>query len=345
MTLRIGINGFGRIGRALFRAAYHPKNLGKFEVVHVNNLSPMAINTHLLHYDSVHGPFESRIEIHEKDSPTPYWTLGDQRISWSSHPQPQNIPWGDLGVDVVMECSGAFTKGDSTTQHLRGGAPRVLISAPANPADLTVVYGVNHGDIQGSERVISNASCTTNCLAVAAQVMVQHFKVVRGSMTTVHAYTSDQRLLDSAHKDWRRARSAPGSMIPTTTGAARTVGKVIPELAGKLDGMAVRVPVNNVSLTDVVWELKNPVSAEEVNAKLKEAAHSSLKNVLGWSDEPLVSTDYCGSTYSAVVDSLLTKVIDEKLCKMVLWYDNEVAFSWRMLDVARYWVQQGRHER
>lgn len=339
MTVRIGINGFGRIGRAVFRAAYHPQNREHFQVVHINNLSGVDMSAHLLRHDSVHGLFSPPITAHENAGKT-HWSVAGDSIHWTHHREAQNIPWKEADVDVVMECSGVFTRGEDTFKHLHGGAPRVLISAPAQPVDLTVVYGVNHDSIQGHERVISNASCTTNCLAVAAKVMVEHFDIVHGSMTTVHAYTNDQRLLDSAHSDWRRARGAQQSIIPTTTGAARTVGKVLPQLADKIHGIAIRVPVANVSLCDVVWELTEPTTAQQVNERLQAAAQGALQGILDFSDEPLVSSDYCGSSHSAVVDGLLTEVIDDRLCKMVLWYDNEVAFSWRMLDVAKAWMQK-----
>lgn len=345
MSIRVGINGFGRIGRQVFRASYEPQNRSLFKIVHINNLSPPDLCAHLLRYDSVHGTFLSTIEVEPStleaggaQGSDQQWRVGGDDITWSHHRDPQNIPWKDCGVDVVMECTGAFTRGGAWKAHLGdGGAQRVLLSAPAEQVDRTVVYGVNDHQIQGNEKAISNASCTTNCLAVVAKVMVDHFDIHRGAFTTVHAYTSDQRLLDSAHKDWRRARAAGQSMIPTTTGAACNVAEVLPSLAGKLHGLAVRVPVANVSLTDVVWELGASVTAEEVNEKIHAASCGKLDGVLGYSTEPLVSSDYCGSTHSAVLDSQLTSVVDGRLCKMVIWYDNEVAFSHRMLDVARRW--------
>ncbi|MCY4444797.1 MAG: type I glyceraldehyde-3-phosphate dehydrogenase [Proteobacteria bacterium] len=362
-SITVGINGFGRIGRAVLRASLHPSN-ADIKVVHINNLASPDIAAHLLNYDSVHGSLQTSHNItatntntNTKETTTPNTHQDTQHdtalrlcgtfrgednhtqyISYSRHTDPEMIPWEQLGVDMVLECSGAFNSYEGASSHHRGGAKRVLVSAPCQEAPLTVVYGVNDHNITGQETIISNASCTTNCLAVVAHLLCENFGVDHASMSTVHAYTSDQKLLDGPHKDLRRARSAALSMIPTTTGAAKMVGEVVPKLKDKIHGMAIRVPTANVSLTDAVFALSCDTSIQDVHAVLTEAAANTLKGVLGISALPLVSCDYNGSTYSATVDTSFSKIINKRMCKLLLWYDNETGFSWRMLDVARSWI-------
>jgi len=329
MGIKIGINGFGRIGRNALRA-----NLGRTELdfVAVNDITDSAMLAHLLKYDSVHGRFNGTVE-HDKEA----LIINGKRLQVISERDPSKLPWAKLGVDVVLECSGLFTARDKAAAHLTAGAKKVVISAPAKGADLTLCYGVNHDSYDPKKHdVISNASCTTNCLAPVAKVLHETFGINHGLMTTIHAYTNDQRILDLPHSDMRRARAAAMSMIPTSTGAARAVGEVLPALKGKLDGMAVRVPTPNVSVVDLVAELSKPTTAEQINAAVKKASESSLKGILGYSDEPLVSIDFNGCPLSSIFDAESTRVMDGNFVKVLSWYDNEWGFSNRMGDVAAF---------
>ncbi len=329
MAIKIGINGFGRIGRNVLRA-----NLGRseFDWVAVNDITDSATLAHLLKYDSVHGRLNGTVE-HDKEG----LVVNGKRIHVVSERDPSKLPWSKLGVDVVLECSGLFTARDKAAAHLQAGAKKVIISAPAKGADLTVCYGVNHTTYDAKKHdVLSNASCTTNCLAPVAKVIHESFGIKRGLMTTIHAYTNDQRILDLPHEDMRRARAAALSMIPTSTGAARAVGEVLPELKGKLDGMAIRVPTPNVSVVDLVAELAKTATAEEVNAAIKKASEGNLKGVLGYSDELLVSIDFNGCPLSSIFDAESTRVMDGNFIKILSWYDNEMGFSNRMGDVAAF---------
>ncbi|MDR2464256.1 MAG: type I glyceraldehyde-3-phosphate dehydrogenase [Holosporales bacterium] len=351
MALKIAINGFGRIGRMVLRALYERsiqkfKNLpdiqGAIQVVAINDLAPVEANVHLFKYDSVHGTFlhsveletENANELHQSCKGT--MDIGDGRIILLQEPCPENIPWSDLDIDIVFECSGRFTSREQASKHLAGGAKKVLISAPGENADITVVYGVNHKSIMPSHIIISNASCTTNCLAPVANVLNNTVGLECGHMTTIHSYTGDQRLLDTVHKDFRRARSAAVSMIPTSTGAAKAVGSVLPELAGRLDGVAIRVPSPNVSAIDLTFIASKSTNAKELNEALESASKNELIGILDVCNEPLVSVDFNHNTNSATVDLLQTKVVDGRLCRVFAWYDNEWGFANRMIDVAVY---------
>ncbi len=328
MSVRVGINGFGRIGRNMLRVAQEQKDL---EIVAVNDLTDAATLGHLLRYDSIHGPFGGSVEVEEDGL-----TVAGKSIKVLSTRDPKDLPWGDLGVDIVIESTGLFTARDKAAAHLAAGAKKVIISAPASGADLTLCFGVNHDQYDpAAHDVISNASCTTNCLSPVAKALHEAFTIRRGLMTTIHSYTNDQRILDLPHSDLRRARAAAQSMIPTTTGAARAVGLVLPELAGKLDGMAIRVPTPNVSVVDLVFETEKTPSAEEINATIKAAAEGPLAGVLQYIDEPLVSVDFNGNRHSSIFDSLCTKVLDGNMAKILSWYDNEMGFSARLCDVAQ----------
>ena len=324
MTLRIAINGFGRIGRNVLRALYTQGYRQDLQVVAINDLGDSEINAHLLKYDTVHGPFHGTVE-HDKES----LTVNGDRISVSAIRNPAELPWKSENIDVVFECTGLFTDRNKAAAHITAGAKKVIISAPAKGADATVVYGVNHDVLRQSHQVISNASCTTNCLAPVAQVLNRELGIESGLMTTIHAYTNDQNLIDVYHTDPYRARSATQSMIPSKTGAAEAVGLVLPELAGKLTGMAVRVPVINVSLVDLTIQLKRDATADEVNAIMKEAAQHS--KILGYNTLPLVSHDFNHNPLSSIFDANHTKV-SGRLLKVLAWYDNEWGFSNRMLD-------------
>ncbi|MEO9333512.1 type I glyceraldehyde-3-phosphate dehydrogenase [Ectopseudomonas guguanensis] len=324
MTLRIAINGFGRIGRNVLRALYTQNYRQHLQVVAINDLGDSTINAHLLQYDSVHGHFPEEVRVDGES----LWIKGD-RIAVSAIRNPAELPWKTHQVDVVLECTGLFTERDKAAAHLAAGARQVLISAPAKGADATVVYGVNEQVLKPDMQIISNASCTTNCLAPVAQVLQRELGIEQGLMTTIHAYTNDQNLSDVYHSDLYRARSATQSMIPTKTGAAEAVGLVLPELAGKLTGMAVRVPVINVSLVDLTVQVKRETTAEEVNALLKAASEQSP--VLGYNALPLVSCDFNHNPLSSIFDANHTK-ISGKLLKVMAWYDNEWGFSNRMLD-------------
>ena len=327
MTIKIGINGFGRIGRLLFRAAL--KN-PEVSVVAINDLTNSDTMAHLLKYDSVHGTLS--VTVAAKGDGI---EVGGKTVAIRSVKDPEKIDWKDLGVDIVAECTGFFTKREDAAKHLTAGARKVVISAPATNPDITVVMGVNsHRYDPKQHHIVSNASCTTNCLAPVAKVLHENFKIKHGLMTTVHSYTGDQRLLDFPHKDLRRARSAALSMVPTTTGAAKAVGLVLPELAGKLNGLAVRVPTPNVSLVDLVVAIeKTGVTVSEVNAALKEASEKALTGILGYSEAPLVSADFNGCPLSSIVDAPNTYVIDN-MVKVLAWYDNETGYSTRMVDLA-----------
>lgn len=334
--LKIGINGFGRIGRIVARQLYlSPELRKKIKIVAVNDLAPPSELAFAMKYDSTHGKLPVSIS-HDAES----LTIDGDRIACIKQPDPTQLPWKSLGVDLVFECTGRYTDKESASAHFKAGAKKIIVSAPAKGVDLTVVMGVNDKLYDNSKHhLLSNASCTTNCLAPLMHVLHKSFGVQHGLMTTVHSYTSDQRLLDNIHKDPRRSRTAATNMIPTTTGAAKTVSEVIPELKGKLDGLSIRVPTVDVSITDIVATLKREVSVEEVNAALIEAANSELKGILGTSDEPLVSSDYIGDTRSSIVDLALTHVIGGEgkkgtMVKVCSWYDNEVGFSTRMLDLA-----------
>jgi len=328
MSIKIGINGFGRIGRNVFRAAVDERD---FEFVAVNDITDAKTLAHLLKYDSVHGRLAQSV-VAEKDA----LVVDGKRIRVLSERDPAKLPWRDLGVQIVLECSGLFTARDKAAVHLAGGAKKVIISAPAKGVDLTICYGVNDTAYRpDAHHVLSNASCTTNCLAPVAKVLHERFGIKRGLMTTVHSYTNDQRILDLPHEDLRRARAAALSMIPTTTGAARAVGEVLPELKGKLDGMAIRVPTPNVSVVDLTAELAKNVTEADMNAAMKAAAEGPLKGVLAYCDEPLVSVDFNDTPFSSIFDALSTKVLDGNFVKVLSWYDNEWGFSKRMGDVTR----------
>jgi glyceraldehyde 3-phosphate dehydrogenase len=328
MAVRVAINGFGRIGRHILRAI-HESGRTDLLVVGVNDLAPPATNAHLLRYDSVHGRFPGTVRL-EGDR----MDIGRGPIRVTAERDLAKLPWRELEVDIVLECTGAFTSKEKASGHLTAGARKVLISAPGEGADLTVVYGVNHGALKAEHSVVSNASCTTNCLAPVAKVLHDAVGIERGHMTTIHAFTNDQNLLDVFHKDLYRARAATASMIPTSTGAARAVGLVLPELKGKLDGVAIRVPTQNVSLVDLTFVAKRETSLEEINGALQAAAAGPLQGVLATTREPLVSIDLNHDPHSSTVDLNATKVIEGRLVRVASWYDNEWGFSNRMCDVA-----------
>lgn len=334
MAVKLGINGFGRIGRNVFRAAL---NNPEVEIVAVNDLTDAKMLAHLLQYDSVHGTLDQEVTVDGE-----YLVVGDHRVKVLAERDPAQLGWGDLGVDIVVESTGRFTKRADAAKHIEAGAKKVIISAPASDEDITIVMGVNEEKYDAANHdVISNASCTTNCLAPFAKVLNEKFGIKRGMMTTVHSYTNDQQILDLPHKDYRRARAAAESMIPTTTGAAKAVALVLPELKGKLNGMAMRVPTPNVSVVDLVAELDKEVTAEEVNAALKAAAEGELKGILEYSELPLVSRDYNGSTQSSTIDALSTMVLEGNMVKVLSWYDNETGYSNRVVDLAAYIAKKG----
>lgn len=331
---KIAINGFGRIGRNVVRVALQDP---KVEVVGINDLTDAATLAHLFKYDSVHGTYHEDVRVEEDAI-----VVGERRIKVSAERDPANLPWKEWGVDVVVESTGRFTKREDAAKHLEAGAKKVIISAPAKNEDITIVLGVNEDKYDpANHHVISNASCTTNCLAPFAKVLQEKFGIRRGLMTTVHAYTNDQQILDLPHKDLRRARAAGMSIIPTSTGAARAVALVLPELKGKLNGFAMRVPTPNVSVVDLVAELDKNASAEEINEALKHAAENELKGILGYSEEPLVSRDYNGDPHSSTIDALSTMVIEGNMVKVVSWYDNEWGYSNRVVDLIDYVAKKG----
>jgi glyceraldehyde 3-phosphate dehydrogenase len=328
MPIRIAINGFGRIGRCVFRAAWADPEL---EIVHINDLTSDDLLAHLLSNDSVHGAFGHKVEAVEGGL-----QVADRLISTSAQPNPALLPWAAKNVDLVLECTGRFSARDKAQMHIDAGANHVIISAPAAGADATICVGVNDEKLDpSSHKVISNASCTTNCLSPLAKVLNDNFGIVHGLMTTVHSYTMDQNMLDAPHKDFRRARAAAINMIPTSTGAAKAVGLVLPELAGKLGGMAIRVPTPNVSLVDLVVELEKPTTAEEINAAITAAANGPMKGILEAADAHLVSGDCVGNPHSSIVDTPLTVGMGKNFFKLLSWYDNEWGFSNRMLDLSR----------
>ena len=329
MSIRVGINGFGRIGRNVLRASLDTPEL---EFVAINDITDAPTLAHLLRYDSVHGRLDA--DVHAEDDAL---VVNGNRIRISQERDPGKLPWKDLGVDVALESTGLFTSRDKAGLHLSAGARKVIISAPAKAPDITLCYGVNHtGYDPAAHHIISNASCTTNCLAPVAKVLHEAFGITRGLMTTVHAYTNDQRILDLPHSDIRRARAAAQSMIPTSTGAARAVGEVLPALKGKLDGMAVRVPTANVSVVDLVAELGTTVTADEVNTAVRAAADGPLSGVLQYCEDQLVSVDFNGNPHSSIFDAPLTKVMENNFVKVLSWYDNEWGFSNRMRDVSLF---------
>ena len=333
MAVKVGINGYGRIGRNILRALYEAGRTHEIQIVGINDLGDANTNAHLTRFDTAHGRFPGEVAV-DGDS----MVVNGDRIRVLKSRDPAALPWGELGVDVVLECTGLFTTKEKASAHLKGGAKKVVISAPGGKdVDATVVYGVNHDVLRSDMTVISNASCTTNCLAPLAKVLHDNIGLVHGIMTTVHAYTNDQVLTDVYHEDLRRARSATMSMIPTKTGAAAAVGLVLPELNGKLDGFAIRVPTINVSLVDLSFVAARATSAEEINALVQAAANGTLKGVLAYNDGPLVSVDFNHNPASSTYDSTLTKVIDGTLVKVCSWYDNEWGFSNRMLDTTLAW--------
>jgi glyceraldehyde 3-phosphate dehydrogenase len=333
MAIKVGINGYGRIGRNTLRALYEAKRTGEIQIVAVNDLGNANTNAHLTRYDTAHGKFDGTVTV-DGD----YMVVNGDRIRVLSERDPSKLPWGQLGVDVVFECTGIFTSKAKASAHLAGGARRVLISAPGgSDVDGTVVYGVNHDTLTSAMTVVSNASCTTNCLAPLAKVLNDAIGIESGLMTTIHAYTNDQVLTDVYHEDLRRARSATMSMIPTKTGAAAAVGLVLPQLKGKLDGFAIRVPTINVSVVDLTFKPKRNTTIEEINSLVKAAANGPLKGVLAYTEAPLVSVDYNHDPASSTYDASLTKIIDGNLVKVCSWYDNEWGFSNRMLDTALAW--------
>jgi len=333
MTIKVGINGYGRIGRNILRALYESKRRGEVEIVAVNDLGDATINAHLTQYDTAHGRFPGEVKV-DGDS----MVVNGDRIRVLAERDPGKLPWGELGVEFVLECTGLFTSKAKASAHLKGGARKVVISAPGEKdVDATIVYGVNHGVLKSSHTVISNASCTTNCLAPVAKALHDKIGIVAGVMTTIHSYTNDQVLTDVYHKDLRRARAATMSQIPTKTGAASAVGLVLPELNGRLDGFAIRVPTINVSLVDLSFTAKRETSVEEVNRLMREASEGAMKRIVAYNDKPLVSVDFNHDAHSAVFDATLTKVIGGTLVKVCAWYDNEWGFSNRMLDTTVAW--------
>ena len=328
MAVKVGINGFGRIGRLVLRAAFEAKRKD-VEFVAINDLGSAEANAHLLNYDSVHGTYPGKIQA-LKDS----IKVDGHKIRVLAERDPAALPWGELGVDIVMECTGLFTKKELAAKHLEGGAKKVLVSAPCSDADLTVVYGVNSDKLRKSQKVVSNASCTTNCLAPVAAVLHKAVGIQRGFMTTVHSFTGDQRTVDTLHSDMARARAASVSLIPSTTGAARAVGLVLPELKGKLDGTAIRTPTPNVSLIDLTFEAGRKTSKEEINAAVIAATKGKLKGVLTVNDKPLVSVDFNHTAASSTFDLKETQVIGDRFVRVMSWYDNEWGFSNRMSDTA-----------
>jgi glyceraldehyde 3-phosphate dehydrogenase len=333
MSLRVAINGFGRIGRNFFRVS---KGYNEFEIIAINDLTDAKTLAHLLKYDSVHGIFNADVKAGDGSI-----TVDGKELKVSAVTEPENLPWKDLRVDIVIEATGRFADRPSAARHLDAGAKWVIISAPAKEPDATVCMGVNEETIDPSKhKVISNASCTTNCLAPVAKVVHNEFGLVKGLMTTIHSYTNDQRILDLPHKDLRRARAAALNMIPTTTGAAKAVGLVLPELKGKLNGMAIRVTTPNVSIVDLVVELAKEVTVEEINAALKKAADGPMKGILQYSEAPLVSSDFNGNAHSSIVDATLTMVLERKMAKILAWYDNEWGYSSRLRDLILYIIKR-----
>jgi len=336
MTVKVGINGFGRVGRQVLKAILeeYPETL---EVVAINDLFDVSTNAHLFKYDSNYGHFPGRVEVEGEGL-----VVNGHRVKSFAQRDPSQLPWGDLGVEIVVESTGVFRSGPQAAMHLQAGAKKVIITAPAKEEDITVVLGVNEGMYDPAKHhIISNASCTTNCLAPVAKIVNDQFGIVKGLMTTIHAYTPGQRLLDMGHRDLRRARAAAINIVPTTTGAARAIGVVIPELAGKLDAFAIRVPIPTVSLIDLTVEIERETSTEELLEAFKVAAEGSMKGILGYSEEPLVSVDYKGDPRTGIIDAQFTQTLGGNMVKVVAWYDNEWAYSVRVADLANYLVEKG----
>ena len=330
MTIKIGINGLGRIGRMVIRSIIETNNK-KIEIKHINNRTDLKNCSQLLKYDSVHGKFNAEIKCNEK-----YLFINKKKISYSRETELSKINWKKNNVDIVLECTGKNNSKEKSFQHIKNGAKKVIVSAPCKNADKTIVYGVNHKSIKKNDLVISAASCTTNCLAPVAYVLNQKFKIEKGFMTTIHSYTTDQRLLDNSHKDQRRARSAGQSIVPTSTGASKALAEIIPELKGKIEGVAMRVPTPNVSLVDLVFNSSKNLSVNQINDSFKEASKKNLKNILDATEEKLVSIDFNHNSNSAIVDLSLTNVVGNKMGKVSAWYDNEWGFATRMIDIAEY---------
>ena len=330
MTIKIGINGLGRIGRMVIRSLIESKNKN-IEIKHINNRTNSETSCLLLKYDSVHGRFNANINFNEKNL-----IINKKKISFSQETELNKINWKKYGVDIVLECTGKYNSKEKSIQHIKNGAKKVIVSAPCKNADKTIVYGVNHKSINKNDLIISAASCTTNCLALIAYVINKEFIIEKGFMTTIHSYTTDQRLLDNSHKDPRRARSAGQSIVPTTTGASKALGEIIPELKGKLEGLAMRVPTPNVSLVDLVFNTKNKLSIKKINELFIKASKKELKNVLDTTNERLVSIDFNHNSNSAIVDLALTSVVGDNMGKISAWYDNEWGFASRMNDLVEY---------
>ena len=335
MTIRVAINGFGRIGRNILRAKYESDKYQDIQIVAINDLGDSNINAHLLIHDTVHGKFNTPVEVREDK----IIIDNSDEILVTSERDPNNLPWEKLKVDVVYECTGIFVSKDKAGGHIKAGAKKVIISAPGKEVDNTVVYGVNHDTLTDQHQVISNASCTTNCLATVIKNIHKKLDITNGLMTTIHAYTNDQVLTDVYHTDLRRARSATQSMIPTKTGAAAAVGLVMPDLNGKLDGFAIRVPTTNVSVVDLCFNTSKSTSVDELNNLVMESSNTDMQDIVGYNNLPLVSVDFNHSSYSSVFDESLTRVSEGKLYKICAWYDNEWGFSNRMLDVTIHWVK------
>jgi len=330
MTIKIGINGLGRIGRMVIRSLVENKNKN-IEIKHINNRTNSETSSLLLKYDSVHGKFNSNINYNKNNL-----IINKKKITFSQETELSKINWKKYGVDIVLECTGKYNSKEKCIQHIKNGAKKVIVSAPCKNADKTIVYGVNHKTINKNDLIISAASCTTNCFAPVAFVINKEFKIEKGFMSTIHSYTSDQRLLDNSHKDPRRARSAGQSIVPTYTGASKTIGEIIPELKGKLEGLAIRVPTPNVSLVDLVFNSKSKLSVKKINDSFKKASKKELKNVLETTEEKLVSIDFNHNPNSAIVDLSLTNVVGNNMGKVSAWYDNEWGFASRMCDLAEY---------
>ena len=330
MKARFAINGFGRIGRLVLRALYE-SNRKDIQVVAINDLGSPESNAHLFKYDTVHGKFPGKITVKNNS-----FDIGLGAIKVFAEKNPIDLPWKKLNIDVVLECTGLFSNRKMSKKHITAGAKKVLISAPADEVDCTVVFGVNHKQLTKKHSIVSNASCTTNCLAPIVSVLHKTIGINSAYMTTIHSFTGDQRIVDTLHKDLYRARAASNSMIPTSTGAARAVGLVLPELKGKLDGTAIRVPTANVSLIDFTFITKRNTSAKEINSSIKKATKNEFKNIIDINSEPLVSIDFCHNAHSSIFDTSQTSVVDKRFCRILSWYDNEWGFSNRMLDTASY---------
>ena len=330
MTINIGINGLGRIGRMVIRSIVENNNKN-LEIKHINNRTDLKNSSQLLKYDSIHGKFNADIKFNEKNL-----FINSKKISYSRETELDKINWKKNSVDIVLECTGKYNSKEKSFQHIKNGAKKVIVSAPCKNADKTIVYGINHKSINKNDLVISAASCTTNCLAPIAYVLNKEFRIEKGFMTTIHSYTTDQRLLDNSHKDPRRARSAGQSIVPTSTGASKALGEIIPELKGKIEGLAMRVPTPNVSLVDLVFNSKKKLSINKINDSFKKASKKNLKNILGTNEEKLVSIDFNHNSNSAIVDLSLTNVVGDKMGKVSAWYDNEWGFASRMCDLAEY---------